>query len=1026
MKLKINGFLTLLFALMVQISFAQTVTVSGTVTDEDGLPLPGVNILVKGGSSGTQSDFDGNYSIRVDQDQTLTYRYIGFKTQEVKVGNQTQIDVSLTVDSSELDEVVVIGNITESRETSTASSVKLSSKTIENRPNTNVVQTLNGQVSGLNITTNSGQPGSSPLVQIRGVGSINGDTEPLFIIDGIPVDAASFRSLNPQEIESIEVLKDASATAIYGNRGANGVIVIQTRRGGFEKKLSVQVNSIFSFSSLQNEDYNIMSSQQLLRYERDRGIGAGAGNSTSVFNPGQGQPMTDEQIENAPNFSWEDFFFRTGVTQNHTIALSGGGKNISQYTSVGFNETEGILQNSKLKRFNFRNNLDGKSDNGKFKYSSNVSVNYSENDQLTSIGTSGINQNFILGAFESVPYVTSGDYTTGADLLSPLSFTNTPLFLQDKLNNSTRVDEEMKIVAGLNLSYEITDWLSANLTLGADYENRILLNTLAPSSFNALLFGGDENPTSGFQSQNTRRQFKYNQITSLNFNKSFDKHEFTLGLYSEYAKFHLRQFGYTADGLNPSTFFPGDGAGLIGTRDGLFVDTANAAIRNAGLFSYFANFNYDYDRRYGLSASIRRDATNRFVDDNKWGTFYSIGARWNISNEAFMDDSPFNTLKLRASYGETGNQFITGTIFGGLDLTENFFTSTGGYRNQNSLQLSQVGNPNLQWETIAQSNVAIDFGLWNNRLRGSFEVYEKETQDLFQPAPVSATAGITSINQNVGSLFNRGIDYSVTYDFVRAKSDGDFNLSLGALGNFNETEIQNIPNEQGEIIRGGGTFSVGLGRNGGQLYEYYGLSFAGVNPANGNLLYYTADGNVTENPDTSADADWLGKNILPAWTGSLILDVEYKNFFLSTQWSYATDVYRVDNLYASITNPDRVGQFNYSADILNAWSQPGDVTNLPSPSATNRNSFGSDRFLEKADFMRMRFASFGYNFPQEFLAGTGLDRLSLFLNGENLITFSEWRGYDPETRNADFGGGVSTGRGFPTPRIVSFGLELSF
>jgi TonB-linked SusC/RagA family outer membrane protein len=1002
--------------------------VTGKVSDADGLPIPGANIQVKGTDKGTQTDFDGNFSIEVSSDQTLVFTYLGYEKQEIPVGNQTEINVTMEQGAEALDEVVVIGRKTQTREKSTVSSVKLSaSEAIINRPNPSFVQTLNGQVPGLNITTNTGQPGGNSTVNIRGVGSINGDTEPLFIMDGVPVDQDNFRSLNPQDIESIEVLKDAAATAIYGNRGANGVVVIQTKKGGYEEKLNISYNGFYSFNTLQDDDYNVMSSQQLLRYERDRNQGAGAGSSTSVYNPGDGSPLTDEQIANAPNFDWSEFFFRTGVTQNHNLSLSSGSKNFSQFTSFGFNETEGILKDSDLKRFNIRNNLSGKSENDKFNYSTNATLNYSKSNEPNAIGTSGINRNFIIGAFESVPYITANDYTTGADLLDPLSFTNTPLLLLDRLRTYTRFEEEVRIVAGLNASYQITDWLSANITLGSDYQNSILTRAEAPDSFNALLFGGDENPTSGFQEQSSTRVFTYNQISSLNASKTYGKHSFDLGLYTEYFKAHFRQFGYFANGLNPSTFYPGDGSGLVSAANGLFNDEANAEILNAGLFSYFSSLDYDYDKRYGLSASIRRDATNRFENDFKWGTFWSVSGRWNISNEEFMEDTPFNTLKLRASYGETGNQFITGTQFGGLDFTRDFFTSTGGYGNANSLQLSQIGVGDLRWETIAQTNIGIDFGLWNDKLRGAFDVYQKETTDLFQPGPVSATAGVTQLDINTGSLYNRGFDVSLFYDVFRAKKAGDFQMTVGVIGNLNETELQDLPSDDGQIINdpNGDGFAVGLGQNGGQLFEYYGLRYAGVNPANGNLLYYTAEGDVTETPDQVNDADWLGINALPKYTGSFQLELDYKGFFLTTQWAFATDVYRIDNTYASLTNPDDVGQFNLSSDVLRAWSQPGDVTDQPSPTASNRNSFSSDRFMRSADFLRLRFGSFGYNFDKEFIKEIGFSNISIFVNAENLITFTEWRGYDPETRNITRDGGT-TGRGFPTPKTVSFGVQLEF
>lgn len=1025
MKLKLTWLLTLFMAFVMQLSFGQEKAVTGTVTTaSDGLPLPGVTVVVKGTSRGTQTDFDGKYSINANAGDVLVFSYVSMKNTEKTVGASNTINVGMREDVAALEEVVVIANITQTREKSTVSSVKLGSDAIENRPNPSLVQTLNGQVAGLNIVTNTGQPGANSTVNIRGVGSINGDTEPLFIMDGVPIDQDNFRSLNPQDVLSVDVLKDAGATAIYGNRGANGVIVIRTRKGNYGEGLKISYNGFMAFSTLQGDDYNTMNAQQLLTYERQRGNGAGAGNSTSLFNPGQGTPLTDAQIAAAPNFSWEDFFFRTAVTQSHNVSFSTGSENASQFTSFGYQNTEGVLINSDLQRFNIRNNVTGRSSNGKFNYGTNITMNYSKSNEPNNIGGGGINRNFILGAIQSVPYLTSDDYTNGAALLAPLSFTNTPLFLQDLANTFTIFDEEIKVVASLNLSYQLTDWLSANMTMGGDYQNVLFLRAEDPRSFNALLFGGAENPTSGFQEQSTTRQFIFNNITSLNASKTFDKHTVGVGLYTEYNKNHFRQFGYFANGLNPSTFSPGDGSGLVQQANGLFNDEANAQILNTGLFSYFATVDYDFDSRYGISGSIRRDASSRFTNDFQWGTFWSASARWNISNEKFMEGSVFNNLKLRGSYGETGNQFIAGTLFGAPDSTEDFFASAGGYGNLNSLQLAQIGIRDLRWETIAQANIGIDFGLWNDRLRGSFDVYEKKTSDLFQPSPVSATVGVTQLTVNTGLLFNRGFDFLVNYDLVRSTEEGGFNLTVGVLGNFNETELQELPNGDGEIITGG-AFSAGLGRNGGILREYFGLRYAGVNPANGELLYLDANGNTTENPDQVNDRVWLNSNALPDWTGSFNLDMDYKGFFLTTQWAYSVGVDRLDNDYGILLNQDNVGQFNLSADVFREWTQPGDITDVPSPNAANRNSFASDRFLAGADFLRLRFASFGYNFSQKMLEGSPFDKVSVFVNGENIITFTEWRGFDPETRSITNGGGT-TSRQYPTPKTISFGLQLGF
>tara|TARA_R110000868_G_scaffold404196_1_gene682118 strand:+ start:395 stop:3379 length:2985 start_codon:yes stop_codon:yes gene_type:complete len=993
--------LTPLLALIMSFSFAQEKTITGNVTDQSGLPLPGVSVVVMGTTSGTQTDFDGNYSIKANAGQKLKFTYLGQKAVERTITSANSINVQMEEDAQALGEVVVQGYRTSTKEKSSIASVTISAQTIENRPNASFVQTLSGQVAGLNITTSSGQPGAASNINLRGVTSINGNTQPLFIIDNAPVDESNFRSLNPQDIASISVLKDAGATAIYGNRGANGVVIIKTRQGSYNSGLKVNYTGIQSFGTLQGNDYNLMDSQQLLNLQRERGVGRGDG-------------LTDAEINAYTTTDWAKFFFRTGLTQNHTLSLSSGGEDSSQFTSFGYYDQAGILKNSGLKRFNIRNNTTGKSSNDKFNYSTNLSINYSTSDEPNSIGTGGINQNYVLGAYQSVPFISPDDYTTGAALLSPLSFTNTPLFLMDKLRTYTRVEEEVKLIGSLTAGYKLTDELGINMTASADYTNEIRTTSTASDSFNALLFGGAGNPTAGDQQQQTSRTFTFNQVTSLNYGNVWGKHTLDAGVYMEYFKAHFRSFGYDANGLDPKTFSPGDGSGFVddlGTND-VFIDIANANILNAGLFSYFTSADYDFDSKYGLSATIRRDASYRFAGSNRWATFYSVAGRWNISNEAFMDNSIFNVLKLRGSYGTAGNQNINGTgYFASPDLTENFFATGGGYANFNSLFLSQIGNTTLRWETVTQANVGVDFELASSRLRGSLDGYIKTTTDLFQSKPVSAINSVTSLNANVGTLKNTGVDLTLNYDLIRPKTNDGFSLSLSALGNYNKQELGDLPSEDGEL--------QGTGRNGGKLFEYFTLRYAGVNPANGNLLFLTADGDVTENPNADTDRVWLDKNIYPDFNGSFGFKLDYKGFFLETNWTYTIGVDRFDNDLAGFQNPDNIDQFTKSTDILRAWTPDNRVTDIPAFDAFNRNSFGSDRYLRNADYVRLRFASIGYNFPKRFLEGTGFTNLRIFGNGENLFTFSEWRGFDPEALS-------NTSRIYPTQRTLSVGFELGF
>lgn len=1005
MKTKFNGILTLLLALVVQISFAQQKTISGKVTDSSG-SLPGVSVLIKGTNTGTDTDFNGRYSIKAKRGDVLVFRYLGYKAVEKTIRNANVINITLVEDTNVLEEIVVTGYTTTSlKKTATASS-QLSAATIEDRPNGSIVQTLSGQVPGLDISTNSGQPGANSLVQLRGVNSINGNTEPLFIMDGVPINEDNFRSLNQNEIESVTVLKDAGATAIYGSRGANGVVVIKTKRGKTNSKLKIGYTGILSYSSLQGNNYDLMNSQELATLERTYGFGFGNGNNigsaAGAFFPGKGSPLTDSEIAALPNTDWLNTFMTTGQTENHTITLSSGGEKGSQYTSIGYFNQDGVLRDSNLKRFNFRNNLNGSS--GKFSYGTNVSVNYSQNNTPTSVGTNGVNQNPFFGAYLSLPYLTVEEQPTSQELAGNFFLNLGPYYTTDKLRTSTALREELKIIASLNANVNISESVTAGIVSGVDYEDLTFLDAQEPISRNELRF----NPAvDGYNSQSNTRNAAFNTTTSLVWNETYEKHDITVGAYAEYFKAHRRAFGFTANGLNPKTFFPGDDAGFIDDNpdDDANVDTVFAQRLDAGLFSYFATADYDYDSKYGIYATIRRDASYRFATTNRWGTFWSVSGRWNIDQESFMEDSFFNNLKLRASYGTSGNQRISGAdYFSAPDLAFSFFGTGTGYQSQNSIFLAQIGNDALKWETVGQFNVGVDFGLFNNRLRGSVDYYRKKTEDLFQSLPVSAVTSVTAINSNVGSLFNNGFDLNLSYDIIR---NNKMKLTFNAVANINDNYLGDIPNEDGEII--------GIGRNGGPIYERFEIRYAGVNPANGNLLFLDADDNLTETPDADTDRVWTGKNLTPEAQGSFSLNFDYKGFFLQTQFNYTIGVDFSDIDYARYIDPLNIGNYNLSNDLSRAWTPTNRITDIPSLNVSN-DLFSSDRFVVNRDFLRLRFITAGYNVPSKFLSNAGFSNIRIFGNAENLFTLTQFRGFDPSSR--------TTGLTYPTPRIISFGIEF--
>jgi TonB-linked SusC/RagA family outer membrane protein len=1013
MKTKLNGIITLLLALVVQVAFAQQ-TVTGKVTDTDG-GLLGAVVSVKGGNVNATTDFDGNYTILVNAENTLVFSYTGYDSVEIVVGTQTVINTVLT---TTLSEVVIIGYRDAVKEKTNVAVSVVTSETIENRPNASFVQTLSGQVAGLNIFTNSGQPGANSTVNLRGVGSINGNTEPLFLIDGIPVDEDNFRSLNPQDIASVTVLKDAAGTSIYGNRGANGVIVIETKKGSFDQPLKIDVTSIQSFTTLMGNDYNYMNSSQLLRLERERGVGVGS----NGFD-GSGTPLTDAQIAAAPNTDWKKEFFRTGISTNNTVTLSSGGKNSKQLTSIGYFDQEGVLVQSDLKRFNIRSNVSGRSENKRFTYGLNLNANYSTSDEPNSIGSGAINRNYVLGAFISVPYLQASDYTNARDLVASTGtleqiFRSTPLILLDRLNSYQRTEEEIKLLGSMNLGYKLSDNLTLRNVSGFDYQNVILTRSQGSDNWSSIYFENANNPgQNGFGFQQTSRQFTFNSVTSLSFNKTFnEKHTLDVALYTEYFKAHFKGFGFRANGLDSRLFSPGDGAGFIsdnGNSD-VFVDTINATVLNSGLFSYFGSLDYDYDSKYGFSATLRRDASSRFAGTNRWGTFYSLAGRWNVSNEDFWGEGNLvNTLKLRASYGTVGNQNVSGGgYFSGLQLTQDTFGAVGGYGGVQAIGPGVFGISDLRWETTRQTNFGVDFEALDSRLRANVDLYYKDTEDLFQSRNISGTAGTGGFAQqgNFGTLTNKGIDLDIRYKLFQPKRAGDFGLEIGVVGNYNESIIRDLPTEDGQ--------SIGIGREGGRLGEYYQIRYAGVNPANGELLHYDVNGDLTENPNDDTDRVWMNKNLTPDLQGGITLNADFKGFFLTTQWNYATGIDRFDFNQADVVDITNLRQFNVSSELLNAWTPDNRVTDVPSLDATNVLALdNSARWLREADYLRLRFVSLGYNFDKTTVEKFYLSRLRIFVNAENLVTFSKWKGFDAAV--------LSNGsRQYPTPRIISVGLEI--
>ncbi|WP_298951123.1 SusC/RagA family TonB-linked outer membrane protein [uncultured Nonlabens sp.] len=1018
MKTKLNGILTLLLALVVQVAFAQQ-TVTGKVTDADG-GLLGAVVSVKGGSANATTDFDGNYTILAGPEDTLTFTYSGYETVSLLVGNQTVINTTM---QASLDTVVLIGYRNSTKPRSNIASTTVDSKEIVDRPNASVIQRLQGQVSGLTVQTSTGQPGANSLIQLRGISSINGNTEPLILVDGVPVDEDAFATFNPNDVENMTVLKDAAGTAIYGNRGANGVILITTKRGEFDSPLSVSYTGTTSFTEFIDTDYNLYDSRGLLSLENRRG--AGFGNTLTEAEIAAYDIQTD----------WNDVFFRTGVNQSHNLSLSSGGKKSRQFTSINYTRQEGTLLATDLQRFNIRTNISGKSDNDRFTYSTTASLGYSQSNSQTETQNNRNGLFFfssILGANRGLPYVDINEYSP--ELLTGISaFTarNAPFVTFDNIQFNRNREDELKLILGGNFEYKLNKDFTLAYNMGADYGQTVGLRVVDPRSALARIRASFISPTAveGSQREEYLRDFRFNSNLSLRFKRSYgekDQHTVIANGYVEYVKGHYKDFRYVQTGLNPRTFSPGNNGGaFIGdtANDDNNVPFVTSNKASTGLFSYFGEFDYDYDDKYGFQATLRRDASSRFTADNAWGTFYSVAGRWNLHQEAFLSEVNWlNTLKLRASYGTTGNDRINeldgiGGYYGALNSTRTLFNTEQSYNDQQTFTRDQIGNEDLRWETIKTVNIGIDFEMFDNRLRGAIDAYERKTEDLFFSRSTSLITGVSQIDANLGDISNTGIELTASYDLFRANNSDEVNLRIfGNIAyNRNQADFIDLPDGLRDDINDGTVIQEGQ-----RINEFFVVPYRGVNPATGNLLYEDINGELTENP-TLEDRRLTGTSSIPDFFGGFGFNASYKNFFLETQFSYMTGLQRFDNNLFNYLNPAEIGQLQLSSDLDRAWTIDNRVTDIPSLDANNISpGVSSDRFLVDSDFLRLRFLQIGYNFNQEMLDRTFLKSARVYANGENLATWTGWLGSDPESSRS-----VEENR-FPTPRIISVGLDLTF
>lgn len=1034
----------LMLTFMVSISWAQQRTVSGKVTSaEDGSALPGVNIVLQGTSTGVVTDIDGNYQISVPQDGgTLSFTFIGFVEVNEDIGSRSVINVSMEVDIHELAEVVVVAYGETTKESFTGSASVINSDQLLTRNVTSPISAIEGNATGVQFTSPQG-PGDSPGIVIRGVGTLNGSVSPLYIVDGIQYNAP-LNTLNQEDIESFTILKDAASTSLYGSRAANGVVIITTKKGN-KDRIRINASATTGLVKRGVPFYDQVTPGQYYEgmWEALRNTTAAGGDPAyasdniysqlayNPFNVPNDQIVGTDGLLN-PNaeviydaLDWFDILQQTGVRTNYNVNVSGGGENHSIIFSTSYLDDESYVIRSGFDRITSRLNAE-------FEVSDRLTVGGSTNIALTetrgpsSAGSGSIVNPFSFSQFIGSIYPVYVNDLQGnivRDAAGNPVWDNGEGYAQYNIG-SRPVNQGRHAVQELTLNneydqdnaygyrffgdVEIIDGLSLRLNYGGDivdffeneYENPVI---------------GDAQPD-GRLSQTRRRivSTTFNQL--LNYSKSFDQHNVDLTAGHE---------SYEVVDSQVS------GLKTIQTVNGIYeFDNFSNIVRLTGatydraLEGYFLRANYDYDDKYFLSASVRRDGSSSFDPENRWGTFYSVGASWRLDQEPFIQGIDWiSRLKLRASYGEVGNDNLG---FRDWYPSQPLFNITSNAA-QPAFLIASLGNPDLQWETSINYDVAVEFGLLDNFIDGSIEYYRRNNTDLLYAVPIALSNGLNEVLANTASMYNDGLEISITAHLI---DNSDLKWDATLMGTTLRNEITDLPSP---FIDGSKRWTEGRSR-----FDFFLYRTAGVDPDTGDQLYYQYDFDENNNSVPVLDAegnhltttDWsstqrgyVDASAVPDFLGSVNNSVSYNGFDFNILITYAIGGDVLDNAYARMMHSGIYGRA-WHPDILNAWKQPGDITDVPRLENGNVElvQTQSDRFITDASFMAIRNASLGYTFSPALLDKIDLNSLRVSVTGENLFLKSKRDGLDTQYNLA----GTAPGDDFVPGRIFSLGVNLSF
>ena len=1078
--------LVVLLVLSVTMLMAQTKIVTGrVVSSEDGEPIIGATVVVPGTQTGTVTDVDGHFSLRIpDNAKTVTVSYIGMEPQDVTVGKKGNISVTLSPSVEVFDEVIVTAYGTSTKGTFTGSATSIKADAIADIQVTNVSEVLKG-TSGVQVQSANGQPGTESTIRVRGVGSINAGSSPLYVVDGIPYDG-NLSAINTNDIETMTVLKDAASTSLYGARGANGIVLITTKSGK-KGKAKINFDAKWGSNSREITNYNVLTSPKIYTehmYEAiynsvyyDLGYSAaaanayanskintnsGGGSGYQVYTIPQGQSLVGMNGQLNPNATlgysngtyyytpdnWADEMFTTTTHQSYDLSINGGNENGDYYIAVGYLQNDGIIEGSGFDRINtrFKGNYQAKS---WLKVGANLAYSYAmqnypgEQTSTSSSGNAFFAANYIAPIYPMYVRGTNQqillnqgrrvyDYGTPSDAGNTRSFMSICNPMGDLIYNKT---EYLRDILSAQGYWEVKPYkdLSIRGTYGLDVNN---------SKYNSLgnAYMGNDAAYGGTASQYHYRYFGFTQQYLAQYNHTFaEKHalDATLG-YEGYTYKYEGIGGYGTELYDAESYYlynTSDNQNIFGEGD------------NYATMGFFGRLNYSYDEKYILSASYRRDGSSRFSKDNRWGNFWSASAAWLLSQEKFMEGIDWiDMLKLKASYGEQGNDNI-GNYYAYTDQ----YTISGSKGVWSDGTLSYKGNADITWETSKSWNAGFDFSMFGQKLNGTIEYWGRETADMLYMKPVAASNGYSEIPMNIGSMLNSGVEIDLTYDILHKKN---YSLTVNANATYVMNEVKELhPDLNGELINGSYIYREGM-----SMYHRYLAHFEGVNPDDGQALYVAKNNGesaiqglvatsyqdgciasvetqsiepgqeyLTSNITTANSTNkQISENCMPKWYGGFGLSGTFYGFDASINFSYQLGGHIYDSGYSNLMHNgySYFTGYNWHKDIEGRWQKPGDITNVPRLDYSDTYGSGyyaSDRWMTSASYLSLDNVSIGYTVPAKYTKKFFCDKIRFVFAGENLALWARRKGMDP--RQSYW---TTTTARYTAIRTLSGGISITF